>query len=126
MNPLTLEWIQKAEDFFAIAIGFQHKQTPSNDIIYFYAQQCAEIYLKAWLQEASISFSKIHNTKKLLDLITPAVPEWSVWETDLSILSKHAEEFRYPGKWATQNDVQYAMNICNQVRQSVREALNLP
>ena len=126
MNPLTIEWIQKAENFFNIAIEFQNKLTPSHDIIYFYAQQCVEIYLKAWLQDANIPFSKIHNTKELLDLITPTVPLWSVWKTDLSILSKHAEEFQYPGKWATRNDVQYAMNICNQVRQSVREALKLP
>ena len=94
-------------------------------IIYFYAQQCAENYLKAWLQEANIPFSKIHNLKELLVLIVPMIPAWSVWETDLSTLSKHAVEFRYPGKWATVNDVQYAMKICVQVREAVRETLKL-
>ena len=125
MNPLTLEWVQKAEDFYAIAKENQFQRDPIHDIIYFYAQQCAENYLKAWLQEANIPFSKIHNLKELLVLIVPMIPAWSVWETDLSTLSKHAVEFRYPGKWATVNDVQYAMKICVQVREAVRETLKL-
>ncbi len=126
MNPLTLEWVQKAKDFYAVAEGIRHQQNPIHDIIYFYAQQCAENYLKAWLQEANIPFPKTHNMNELLVLIVPMIPAWSVWEKDLSTLSKNAVDFRYPGKWATTDDVQYAMQICNQVRKVVREALKLP
>ncbi len=63
---------------------------------------------------------------ELLMLIVPTIPAWSVWETALSTLSKNAVDFRYPGKWATTGDMEYAMQICNQVRQAIREALKLP
>ena len=43
MNPLTLEWAQKAErDYTAIAL---HKQvtSPDFDLICFHAQQCQDL-----------------------------------------------------------------------------------
>ena len=58
MNPLTLEWVQKAErDYAAIALH-QQVASPDFDLICFHAQQCIEKYLKAWIQEA-ISPSEI-------------------------------------------------------------------
>ena len=59
MNPLTLEWAQKAErDYAAIALHQQAK-SPDFDLICFHAQQCIEKYLKAWMQE-SISLFRNH------------------------------------------------------------------
>ena len=52
MNPPTLEWIEKAEDDFAIA-GRELRARNNSDYgaACFHAQQCAEKYLKAFLQE---------------------------------------------------------------------------
>ncbi len=67
MNPLTLEWAQKAErDYAAIALH-QGTEDPDFDIICFHAQQCIEKYLKAWLQEASIPLLRSHDLLALLD-----------------------------------------------------------
>ena len=126
MNPLTREWIRKAEDDYHTIDLLHQSQTASKDIICFHAQQCIEKYLKAWLQEASIHFTKTHDLKELLNLIVPTIPDWDAWRSDLSMLSRHAVDFRYPGKSATAKDAAHAIDVCNTVRQAVRSQLKLP
>ncbi len=126
MNPLTLEWIQKAEaDYDAIDLH-QQAASPNFDFICFHAQQCIEKYLKAWLQETNIRFAKTHDLKEFLDLILPVIPDWHVWQPDFSEVSQHAVDFRYPGKSATAENTQHATRICDEVRQAVRAELKLP
>jgi HEPN domain-containing protein len=58
MKPLTAEWISKAENDFATALRESRVRKNVNyDAVCFHAQQCAEKYLKARLQEAGIAFS---------------------------------------------------------------------
>lgn len=126
MNQLTLEWIKKAEgDYDAIEL---HRQvaSPNFDLICFHAQQCIEKYLKAWLQEANIRFSKTRDLESLLDLIVPTISAWHAWRADFSTISDPAVDFRYPGKSATAEDAQRAVQICDKVRQAVRSELKLP
>ena len=125
-NPLTLEWIQKAEGDYAMMRQSHESSNPIYDGICFHAQQCVEKYLKAWLQEANIRFMKTHDLKELLTLIIPTIPAWRAWEVDLSTLSRHAVDFRYPGKSATAADATHAMHVCTDVRQAVRTQLKLP
>ncbi|MYC78202.1 HEPN domain-containing protein [Candidatus Poribacteria bacterium] len=126
MNPLVLEWMQKAEGDYAVAQQVLQGQNPVHDVICFLTQQCVEKYLKAWLQEANIPFPRTHDLQELLGLITSTVPSWRVWHTDFSILSEHAVDPRYPGKFATADDTAHAMHICDKVRRAVRESLKLP
>ncbi len=126
MNQLTLEWIQKAEgDYDAIKL---HRQvaSPNFDLICFHAQQCIEKYLKAWLQEANIRFSKTHDLESLLDLIVPTISAWDAWRVDFSTVSDHAVDFRYPGKSATAENAEHATQVCTEVRQAIRSELKLP
>jgi len=52
MNRLTAEWVQKAEDDFVVAQKmYRACKRPVYDAVCFHAQQCAEKYLKAFLQE---------------------------------------------------------------------------
>ena len=126
MNPLTLEWVQKAEGDYTVAQQVLQGQNPVNDAICFHAQQCIEKYLKAWLQEANIPFPRTHDLKELLNLIVPTLPAWDSWREDFSKLSEHAVDQRYPGKFATSDETAHAMRICDEVRQSIREQLKLP
>ena len=126
MNPLTLEWVEKAEEDYAAAKWQQQAPTPNYNLICFLSQQCTEKYLKAWLQQADIPFTRTHDLGALLDLITPALPTWHAWRSDLSELSKYAVDLRYPGDSATSNDVQKAVHLCTEVRQAVRLELKLP
>jgi HEPN domain-containing protein len=126
MNPLTLEWIQKAEGDYAAAEWLQQATAPIHDAICFHAQQCVEKYLKAWLQEANIPFPRSHDLEELLNLIVPIVPAWDVWRSDLQLLTAHAVDFRYPGNSATVNDADHTMQLGAQVRQAIRTHLGLP
>jgi HEPN domain-containing protein len=96
MNPLTLEWAQKAEGDYTAAKCLAQSATPVFDAVCFHAQQCVEKYLKAWLQEANIAFRRTHDLEELLALILPTVPAWSSWEPDFLTLTTHAVDFRYP------------------------------
>ena len=126
MNPLVLEWVEKAEEDYAGMKWQQQAPILNCNLICFLAQQSAEKYLKAWLQEADIPFTRTHDLGILLDLITPTLPTWHTWKSDLSDLSKYAVDTRYPGDSATPKDVEYAVHICTEVRQAVRSELKLP
>ena len=126
MNPLTLEWIQKVEEDYNAAKWLQQSPNHVHNSICFHAQQCIEKYLKAWLQEANIRFSKTHNLQELLNLILPTLPDWHHWQPDFKIITAYAVISRYPGDSATPDNTQHAMHICDEVRQAVRAYLELP
>ena len=125
MNPITLEWVEKAEGDYSVVRENYQGQNPVNHVICFLAQQCVEKYLKAWLQEHNIPIQRTHNLNDLLDLILPTMPAWGVWQNDLSTLTKHAVDSRYPEEIATAIDAENAIRICGEVRESVRTELNL-
>lgn len=126
MNPLTTEWIEKAESDYEAAEWLQQAPTPNHEAVCFHLQQCIEKYLKASLQEANIPIPRTHDLKELLDLIVPIMPTWHTWAPALSKLSKHAVKIRYPGDSATADDTEYALRICNEVRQAGRTHLKFP
>ena len=125
MNPLTLEWIEKAEEDYNSAKWLQESPNPVHNSICFHLQQCIEKYLKAWLQEAKIPFTKTHDLEELLKLITPTMSAWNLWQPDFKIITTYAVESRYLGDSATDEDIKHAIQICDEVRQSVRKMLNL-
>jgi len=66
MTPIASEWIGKAEGDFATAKReLAATDNPNYDAVCFHAQQCAEKYLKAFLQEANITFPKTHDLANL-------------------------------------------------------------
>jgi HEPN domain-containing protein len=47
MNPLTNEWIEKADrDFETASREIRVRKKPNKDAVCFHSQQCAEKYLK--------------------------------------------------------------------------------
>ncbi len=126
MNPLTLEWVKKAEDDYITVELLLQSPISSKDVICFHAQQCIEKYLKAWLQEANIPAPRTHKLEDLLNLIVPSNPEWQAWNQDFSTLSNQAVDFRYPGKSATAENLEHAVKTCKIVRDAVRKSLKLP
>ena len=99
MNPLTLEWIEKAEGDFATAQReLRARKIPNYDAVCFHSQQCAEKYLKAMLQEAGVVFSRTHNLVVLLELLKPVAPSWEMMHPQLQLLNGYAVEVRYPGE----------------------------
>ena len=126
MNPITLEWIEKAEGDYTTVILLQQSPIASKDVICFHAQQCIEKYLKAWLQEANIPVPRTHNLEELLGLIVATIPAWNSWQSNFSTLSNHVIDFCYPGKSATTENASHAVKTCKMVRKAVRYELKLP
>ena len=126
MKPLTLEWIEKAEgDFVSAQREIRARKYPNYDAACFHAQQCLEEYLKARLQEADISFGKIHDLSVLLDLILPIEPFWEPIRPQLRTLTAYAVEYRYPGQSADKEMALEAVKICRKIRKIIQQNLGL-
>jgi len=127
MNPATREWIEKAEgDWATLMREYRARKNPNYDAVCFHAQQCAEKYLKARLQEAGISFAKTHDLENLLDDLLQIEPNWNSFRNEAIVLTSFAVEFRYPGTKATKSDARDALKYCCLIRNMVRQSFNLP
>ncbi|MFN2455215.1 MAG: HEPN domain-containing protein [Pyrinomonadaceae bacterium] len=126
MRPIAREWVDKAEGDFATAERELCATSNFNyDAVCFHAQQCAEKYLKARLQEADIAFGRTHDLSILLDTVIIVEPAWEALRTDLQSLTAFAVAYRYPGDSADEADAREALAWCANVRQVVRQSLNL-
>ena len=127
MNPLTLEWVSKAEgDLATSRRELRARKSPNYDAACFHAQQCAEKYLKAVLQEANVAFGKTHNLIALLELLLDPYPACETLRPHLEYLTAFAVLFRYPGETADKQTARGAVSHCGSVRTAVRGILGLP
>lgn len=101
MKKLTREWVRKAEADWTAAERLAGSKPPLHDAVCFHAQQSAEKYCKAVLQEFAITIPRTHDLERLLTLVLPDTPELAVLRRRMAILSQFAVEYRYPGMMAT-------------------------
>ncbi len=127
MNPVTQEWVDKAEEDFQVALreGRVRKFCSFNAVC-FHAQQCAEKYLKARLQEAGTPFPMTHSLPMLLNLVGMVEPLWSALHPQAGRLNVYAVAYRYPGSNATKAEAKQALADCRLVRREARVSLGLP
>lgn len=127
MNPITREWIEKAEADLATARReVRARRSPNPDAACFHAQQCAEKYLKAVLQEVDTPFPKTHDLEALLDLLLPRYPQMAEMREALAALTGFAVAFRYPGERSTSSMAGSALRNADRVRAAARGILGLP
>jgi HEPN domain-containing protein len=126
MNPLTLEWVEKADADFATAQReLRVRKAPNYDGVCYHAQQCAEKYMKARLHDASMPFAKTHNLTELLNSLIKIEPLWEPLRRDLKRLSEYAIVIRYPGETADKEAAKRSVYVCSEVRRLVRASLQL-
>lgn len=119
MQALTMEWIIKAEgDFATMQREMQVQDTPNYDAVCFHAQQCAEKYLKAQMQEAGIPLTRIHDLSTLLNELLVLDSTWSTLQPALETLTDFAVSYRYPGANADESLAREPLNV---VASCVRE-----
>ena len=99
---------------------------PNYDAVCFHAQQCAEKYLKARLQEAGTPFPRTHSLPALLQLVLAVESMWSALSPALNNLNVYGVNFRYPGANASKADASQALKDCRAVRKEARLSLGLP
>jgi HEPN domain-containing protein len=126
MNRLTLEWIEKAEgDHITALREYRARVRPNFDAACFHAQQTAEKYLKAWLQEAGQSIPRTHSLVELVSLCIENDADFSNRETMLRGLDGYAIRTRYPGENATKEEAHEAILISKEIRLFVRNKFGI-
>jgi len=126
MNPLTTEWIDKAEgDLLTAQREYRARNKPNYDAACFHAQQTAEKYLKVWLQEAEKAIPRIHNLVELVSLCTEVDSTYAILEPELRGLAGYAVRTRYPGQNATKEEALTAIKTSKNVRLFIRKKLGL-
>jgi len=113
-------------DFVTAQMSSRARRQPNYDAACFHAQQCAEKYLTARLEEANLTIPKTHNLYALLTLVLPLEPAWQMLAADLNVLNAFAVAYRYPGISATKTDAQDAVIRCRVVRRLIRQSFGLP
>jgi len=126
MKPETQEWIEKAEGDLKVARREAQTTDPVYDAVCFHAQQCAEKYLKALLEEHVVTFPRIHDLVVLLDLGGGLIPELDPLKPRLAHLSVFGIASRYPGVRADRQAAEEAITTAEEVRTVVRVKFGLP
>ena len=99
---------------------------PVWDGICFHAQQCAEKYIKAFLEEQTFAFHKTHDLVGLMDLSGGLLPELAPLRSQLAHLSTFGITTRYPGVQADQYAADEALKTAGETRTIVRTKFGLP
>ena len=126
MKRATAEWIERAEGDWKVAQREMQATDPVWNVVCFLVQQCAEKYLKAFLEEQNIPFGKTHDLVVLLDLTGGRLPELEAIRPQLAYLSPFAVTAPYPGVQTNQQTAENTSQIAEQVRTVVRAKLGLP
>ena len=140
-------------DFATAGRELRARKNPNYEAACFHAQQCAEKYMKAILQEQSIPFGRTgpkmaatvhcpmrrfhglpchgvivvtHNLIALLDLLLPHAGAWEDARPHLEILNVYAVAVRYPGESADKPSAREAVRHATAVRTTARRSLSLP
>ena len=105
MKASTREWIVRAEEDFAVVLTLARpRKKPLWAPLCFHAQQCAEKYLKARLQEAGLAFPRTHSLPGLLQLVLPVQPLWSALSpASRTNLSRAINRMPLVKAWASRN-----------------------
>jgi len=126
MNELTEEWVDKAEEDFNSADLLLHAgEVPLPSPACFHCQQCAEKYLKAFLQEHQIQFERTHVLMALLELCIPLDRDFEKLGVDLDSLEGYAVAVRYPGAIVPVTLAEVAYKTTSRIRAFVRGKLKL-
>ena len=126
MKLETTEWIDKAEGDWTVAQREMRAPNPVWNVVSFLAQQCAEKYLKAFLEEHNIAFGKTHDLVVLLNSSGGLLLELNSQRPSLAHLSTFGIATRYPGAQADRLASENSMKTAESVRTIVRAKLQLP
>jgi HEPN domain-containing protein len=126
MNSLALEWVNKAEGDYSVAIReFRVRKNPNYDAVCYHSQQMAEKYLKAILQENDKPIPRTHSLMDLLSNCLSFSPTFEIMHADLSQMEGYAVQFRYPGLSAEKIDAQRSIKCARIVREFIRMKMEL-
>lgn len=124
-HELALQWLKKADNDLITARQTLLLEDAPTDTICFHAQQAIEKSLKGLLTFYSVSFPKIHELLRLLDLALTYLPELENFRTDFAEITNYSVEVRYPDVWLepSREDAEHALKIAEQIVTNVRKKM---
>lgn len=126
MNEIAAEWVFKAEEDFNSADALLHTvEVPMAGTASFHCQQCAEKYLKAYLQEHEVRFERKHELLPLVELCAGLDADFAGLRDDLARLDGYAVAVRYPGINLSVELAEAAFDTAKRVREFIRRKLNI-
>ena len=126
MNPLTLEWLDKAAADLATARReLRARIEPNYDAVCFHAQQSAEKALKAVLQESNVNIPRTHQLMDLLGLCVKDEGAYLMLQADLMSLDGYAVMFRYPGQSANKAEAKSAYKAAEMIYAFIKTRLRV-
>jgi HEPN domain-containing protein len=126
MNEIAREWVDKAEnDYDAAELTLHGREAPIVDAVCFHSQQCAEKYLKAFLQDHLVRFERRHELIPLLELCLTVDTEFEILRGTLQSLEQYAVLIRYPGLIVPAEMAEQAFESATRFREYMRGKLGL-
>ena len=116
-------WIASAEEDLAASKILLRDKKPILFGVCFHAQQCAEKYIKALLIFKEVDFPKTHDLVTLNTLCHQAGIFTGFDPQQLTELSRHAVQTRYPGTQPTREEAEDALKITASIRRFARAFL---
>lgn len=98
---------------------------PAYHVSCFLSQQCAEKYIKAFLQFHEQEIPKPHKLIDLLKLAKQVDTSLEILRPDLEELERYSVRVRYPGTTVDKEDARAAFSVVNVVRDLMRQKLKL-
>jgi HEPN domain-containing protein len=118
--------VDKAEaDFYSAELLLRAGEFPLSEPACFHCQQCAEKYLKAYLQESQVDFERKHDLMPLLSMCVSLEKDFQSLKEDLQELDRYAVVVRYPGVIVRVEMAESALKAAESVRLFVRRKLKL-
>ncbi len=114
------------DDWDAAQRLYRARQRTNYGLVCFHAQQCAEKYLKARLEETGLAIKRTHDLILLLTQVRRVEPSWMALQPELTALNAYSVAIRYPGLTASKLNAQHALKDCKIVRTTIRQAFGLP
>jgi HEPN domain-containing protein len=95
------------------------------DTACFHAQQAVEKALKGWLTYRQVSFPKIHDLVRLLEISLAHFPGLEKRRDSLAELSAYAVEVRYPDDWfePSREEAVRALSLAEEIVDQIKSAI---
>ncbi|MFH1943081.1 MAG: HEPN domain-containing protein [bacterium] len=127
IRDLVQQWIKIAERDLIVAKQGLEAEVVITDAVCFHCQQAVEKFLKAFLVNYQVEFSKTHNIMVLINLCATIDISFKDKLLKADLLTDYTVEVRYPDDWyePTIEETKQAYGIAIEVKEFVLEKLQM-